>query len=468
MNKAAIIRALSEYDMDVVVLVPDQDISDIMVGIKAMHKCYAHMYDKIAAYFDESQGVEELCFDLWKFCKENLEYQEQTTDEQWVSMPGTILSRGFCDCKEYALFIAGVLDAKRRKGLEVDWMFRFVPSKMLGMNIGHVFVVANPGNIWVDPVLGNFDQHYPYFVKKDEVVSTASKIAGLQLDQYGRMAIGSAEDDLLASVKNYSDGVDNAIKTSFQTNTLNSISTSVLQSASSSVPGLTQALSFVKAGQVILNNTFGVGSFAARLFSDFSTGNVLTAPIAVIKTLLNPGARTFNSDQYAAAQMYQYNVLGKSNITNQNQISDGDVPVALKWFIDRLGVFISGRQHINALIESPQKYVSYYGVNGDTTTDMSRVGPASAVAQQYFYQTGSQPAGLWAGTVGVYDEALVALANQLGESVEQVDNQVASGQLADPRASANPMSIQNPIVWVAAFALVGILITSKPKTRGKK
>src|ERR1700761_4890028 len=83
---------------------------------------------------------------------------------------------------------------------------------------------------------------------------------------------------------------------------------------------------------------------------------------------------------------------------------------AMKWFEDKLGVFISGREHLEALQKSAQTYMNYYGVNNYTTTDPTRVANAVAVMQRYMPQSGfDQSPGAWANTVGVFDSALVNL-----------------------------------------------------------
>lgn len=169
------------------VLVEDQDVSDIISALKVKHKQCGRMYDKIAHYF-AGDDLLQICRSLWEFCKDNLQYVEETVDEQYVSSPFTILKRGTSDCKGYALFIAGVLDALKRQGYDLKWCFRFVPSRLLSTEIGHVFVVVNPDtdNIWIDPVLSRFDAHYPNFVKRDEYVKT-NKVGRVTMGAIGRM-----------------------------------------------------------------------------------------------------------------------------------------------------------------------------------------------------------------------------------------------------------------------------------------
>lgn len=423
--------------------VDKQSVQDIMRRMKVRHAVTSADYDKIYQYF-LGGSIRTVCNRLWEFCRSEMKYVEESVKIQNLSCPYTILTGGRVDCKNYALFCGGVLDAMKRAGKSLDWCYRFACYEfdLFNMDPGHVFVVVNQNtdNIWLDPVLGEFDYHLFYWKKSDQRVSTEGKaVAGIA-------KIGSAESDLLASVKEYADGINGAIITANKNGALNQIALGVLNSASAAVPGLSQVMSLIHSGQVLLNNTFGPGSIEARLFSDLG-GNIFTILPNVINDIFN--GRTYNTDQYWAAVYYQNKVLGRGNITNINQVSDADVIPALKWFIDRLGVFISGREHIIALTQSPQAYVSYYKVNADTTTDMSRVTAAYNVARNW--DLNGAP-GSWANTIGVYDPLLVALAKASGLSVEQVA--AANNYKNVYSSAANPGQSTSTLAWVAVAALI--------------
>jgi hypothetical protein len=466
------IKALAGTQENPVLLVDDQNVKDIMKGLKAKHKQCTADYDRIVKYFPQDD-IEELSYALWSFLRENLKYFEEPVSLQEVRSPITILKDGYSDCKCYALFIAGILDAKKRQGWDIDWVFRFTPTIFYKTSIGHVFVVVNPDtdDIWIDPVLSSFDEHNFYLIKVDEEVNT---IAGLQVAGMGAFSalpirgrkreialgmIGNAENDLLAAIKQYSDGLDNAITVSQKTGTINTITQGVLLTASLIIPGVGAALAALKLVGALADDLLPVGSKAAILINDF-TSNPLTAPVTIVESLFN--GRTYNTDQYYGAMYYQFYVLGK-NTTNINQVADKDVMPAMKWFIDRANVFISGQEHIRALGKSATAYTAYFGVNGDTTTDMGRVNPAVAMAQQYWIFNGVK--GSWANTVGVFDPALVAIATSLNESPEEVSNQVETGQITLPGTGFNLQSIfANPLTWVVAGAIAtAFLFTGKPK-----
>jgi hypothetical protein len=150
-------------------IVEDQDAFDIIKQIKIKHKSCAADYDKIAADF-EGGTVYDIAERLFNFCKANLKYHRETINKQYVSSPQTMLMRGYCDCKGYALFIGGVLDALNRKGFDIKWAYRFASDDIFNEIPGHVFIVVNDKGreIWIDPVLSEFNQDYffPYHVDK--------------------------------------------------------------------------------------------------------------------------------------------------------------------------------------------------------------------------------------------------------------------------------------------------------------
>jgi hypothetical protein len=87
--------------------------------------------------------------------------------------PAAILSLGKNDCKNYALFIVGVLDSLKRKGLIDNKIFyRFASYKLLDEIPHHVFavIVDNNGNeFFIDPVLSTFNERKTYYHKIDKL-----------------------------------------------------------------------------------------------------------------------------------------------------------------------------------------------------------------------------------------------------------------------------------------------------------
>lgn len=420
MSKATLISALEGTKPVPYVVVDKQSISDIIGSILAKHQACTGDYDKIAAYFDKGD-LYTVCENIWVFCKKNLPYTEEDEEKQYTSCPYSILTAKSIDCKNYALFIAGVLDALKRRGRRFDWKFRFASYELLEPRPGHVFVVVNENtdNIWIDPVLDSFNSHLFYWYKRDRrpTVTAIAKVAGLP-------RVGNAAgDQLQQQLIEYADGVTGAYQQTIKTGTLSTITQGVLQTASKAVPVVAAALAVLKTVQPVLNNAFGVGSAAARVYSDITSLNF----VGLFNDVFN--GRTYQYQIYWLAAMYQYYVLGKSNITDQDKMTDADVWPAVKWFIDRTGVYISGTQTIAALVKGSSAYIALSKVNSGITTDPARVAAAVQVAQTYWSGVPIDPgstgnfipgkAGSWANTIGVFDLGIAQVAQQYGLTAEQ-------------------------------------------------
>lgn len=443
MDKQRLIGDLQGTQRPLRLVVDKQSATDIINTIVAKHKDCAADYDRIAHYF-EGGDVWDVCYRLWKFCKKNFNYVIEDGKAQFASSPIAMLTGGDVDCKNYALFIGGVLDALRRRGYDITFQYRFVAYDLVDVerpwkrpDPGHVFIVANPAtdDIWVDPVLDEFNQRTFYWYRITRTPRTGT------VGCIGRVpqAMGTvvAENQLLSEVRDYQQGLIGANQLTLQTNTFNKVTAGIIKgvavaAANAVFPGAGAAVLLVGAGWQALADVFPPGSAAARLLSDWANFNVVG--------LWNDiWGRTYNTDQYWGAVFYKFYVLGQ-NVTDQNQVSDGDVLPALKWFIDRTGVFISGREHIIALTKSPTTYMNYYGVNSDTTTDSTLVQAAYGVASQYWPQPGNfDPSlmGAWKNTIGVYDRGLIQLATQYGLTPEQYARQTGSADAIAQQAIAD-------------------------------
>jgi hypothetical protein len=180
MNRQSVLRILGTVGTPTVLIKDRQSTPDIIRQMMVKHRSCAQQYDKIAYLFAEPD-IYNICRRLWNFCKENLQYYEEPVSDQYVSSPGTMLSRGYSDCKGYALIIAGVLDALKRDGYPIVWKFRFASYDLFNSSPGHVFVVVNDaGNeIWVDPVLDSFNEKRGYAYSNDRRPMNANKISGI-------------------------------------------------------------------------------------------------------------------------------------------------------------------------------------------------------------------------------------------------------------------------------------------------
>lgn len=159
----------------------EQTVSDIIKEVLSAHEVFAEDYDGIADFF-YADDTEQMCRNLFDFCKDNISYEIETKDDQTTRSPAAILELGNGDCKHYAGFIGGILDALKRKGDKIDWFYRFASYDLLDTEPGHVFIVVKNGKdeIWIDPVLSEFDERLmPQYIT-DKKVKMLSRLSGFQ------------------------------------------------------------------------------------------------------------------------------------------------------------------------------------------------------------------------------------------------------------------------------------------------
>lgn len=151
-----VLSRLPEYRDEWKLINPHQYVPDIIEEIVAAHELYGCYYDQFCGLF-YTNDARTLCDSLYRFCKHNIAYREESVERQTSALPSGILHRGYGDCKHYALFNAGVIDALNRVyGCSFDWCFMFA-----GYNGAdepyHVFVqVTDHGKeIWLDPTPGS-------------------------------------------------------------------------------------------------------------------------------------------------------------------------------------------------------------------------------------------------------------------------------------------------------------------------
>ncbi|NDA63442.1 MAG: hypothetical protein EBX50_15590 [Chitinophagia bacterium] len=204
MNVVAILGRLTPYRGNVITANNRQGTYDIIDEIAKCHREYAGEYDKIADYFSGSTPA-ETAKKLWTFLKKNVKYSIEPASRQSVKSPAAILASGIYsktgnDCKHYSLFSGGVLDALRRKGQNIDFVYRFVNYRILETDPQHVFVVlkSRGREFWIDPVLNSFNERKPYINGIDKKIKSGMpvyKISGVDdeiEENYGMPTIGRA------------------------------------------------------------------------------------------------------------------------------------------------------------------------------------------------------------------------------------------------------------------------------------
>jgi hypothetical protein len=203
MNITAMLGRLSPYRGNVQTATNRQGTNDIIKEIEKCHNEYAGEYDKIADQFSKGDAAETAAT-LWRFLKKNVKYSVEPADRQSVKSPAAILASGKYksgnDCKHYALFTGGVLDALRRRGKDIDFVYRFVNYRLLESDPQHVFIVVKykGREIWIDPVLQRFNEKKPYINGIDKKIKSGKmpvyKISGIEenddFEVYGMPTIG--------------------------------------------------------------------------------------------------------------------------------------------------------------------------------------------------------------------------------------------------------------------------------------
>lgn len=156
-------------------LTADQSTGDIIDAILEAHRRHAGDYSKISSFFNAGSR-RATARKIYNFLKNNVRYVIEPGSKQTVKSPAAILATGYGDCKHYSLFAGGVL-----QNLGIPFAYRFASYKMFDKQPQHVFVVVNPGTsneIWIDPVVGDFDYKKPYTYATDRKMALYS-ISGI-------------------------------------------------------------------------------------------------------------------------------------------------------------------------------------------------------------------------------------------------------------------------------------------------
>ena len=183
-----LLREVAPYQGNRKLLVKYQNTNDIIKALQNAHIKNAADYDKICGKFWNGKK-KALYKRLFNFCKKNIAYEIETDQNQTIKSCAAILAQKKGDCKHYASFINGVISAcNRRYNLGIDNCFRFSGYKAGATEPQHVFAVVKDGDeeIWIDPVLENFNEHKPFTFHKDKKANTMlTSLSGLP--EYGEI-----------------------------------------------------------------------------------------------------------------------------------------------------------------------------------------------------------------------------------------------------------------------------------------
>lgn len=171
MQRNILLGRLKSFGGNSKMITKDQQVPDIISAMLSAHKIYENEYDKISQDFYNVDGI-QTAKKIFGFLKKNVKYKIESDKQQRIMSPSAILSLQNNDCKNYALFIMGVLDSLKRKGLINNKIYyRFASYKLLDEIPHHVFAVIQDkqGNeFFIDPVLSTFNERKTYYHKIDK------------------------------------------------------------------------------------------------------------------------------------------------------------------------------------------------------------------------------------------------------------------------------------------------------------
>jgi hypothetical protein len=115
----------------------------------------------------------ETCNNVWRFIKNNIQYEADGVDEQKIKLPARLLSDGVGDCKSMALFAASVLSHYAPVGFRYT-SYRDNPTPT------HVYCIVDSGRYIVDAVwrYENSEKKYRTKIDHQMKISTLSGLNG--------------------------------------------------------------------------------------------------------------------------------------------------------------------------------------------------------------------------------------------------------------------------------------------------
>lgn len=365
-NPAKLLDALPPFQFDRDIKVKKQTTDNIIVQVLNSHRQHEKDYDLIADYFEGGNSPKK----LFDFCKRWLIYSEEQGSDQTTRSPAGILTLAEysgVDCKHYANFIAGVLDALNRKGHNVNWCYRFVSYKTKGKDkkeSDHVYVVDLDNDVWIDPAPLR-DQDGSYYERS---FNDRYAIPVFYMD--------IKMDDMLSHLS----GVHYYINEDNPQGQQPGGCMGALELQYLFDPVVTQSVATVNTVQ----NTAG------QLASDMLTGGlqgflmgIFNSVTAALTNLIK--GRTYTTGGYQLAEIFMRNILGMSEIQNNRQVPDEYVPIAEQFFTTALGLEIGSGDHLNELVKSADAYYAWMPPEVDKATPREVAERASRILKLMNY-----------------------------------------------------------------------------------
>lgn len=214
------------------IITNDQSANDIISAMLTAHTKYQKDYDLIADQF-YAQSAKSTAKKLFDFLKHNIHYKVESVNNQRIMSPGAIISLAQNDCKNFALFIIGVLHSLKRRGvINNKILYRFVSYNMLDPTPHHTYAVMidrDGREINIDPVLSSFNEKKLFYNKIDKMplyaisgvsgigAKTAKAPKGVKRPIVARVALAPARGSFLLLVGLNFMGLATKLSSAFQT-----------------------------------------------------------------------------------------------------------------------------------------------------------------------------------------------------------------------------------------------------------
>jgi hypothetical protein len=325
---------LPSFKGDEDIISQHQTEKGIVREVLAAHKRYAWQYDLIAGLYTTYDEY-SLCKELYDFCRKYLPYIAESKEYQSTrSLAGIMATRKTLksDCKHYSGFIGGVLDAVGRiNGYGIDWNYRFAGYEN-DNDMNHVYIVcvlSTGQEIWLDPapIFNSFTQSYT------------------QREFNDRMAIPSVWEDkyikpMLVTLSGPRMGDLNVAPPS------GGPSNSTLSPGAQTAAGNAQDQAALQQKEAELNAALpGAGSAVQQVLDVLPDGAIkdfltsfLANPDKALMTLIF--GRKFTIGDYKVGEIYMRNILGMTQVIDNEQVPDSYVPQAWSFWSAVMGVRI--------------------------------------------------------------------------------------------------------------------------------
>lgn len=330
-----------------VIVYGEQSVHDIIVEVINAHNRYASHYDNLISFFTGNVPRQ-----LFNFCQAYLPYREESDHYQQTKSPSAILQSGKMknDCKHYAGFVAGVLDAMNRAGLtNYDWRYMFVNYKKGSDKADHVFVIVDD-DIWIDPtpIKDRKTGRYVSRTFNDRLMIPANYRDDLKPETmlsslHGLHYYVANEDISQPTMCNMNGSYNNNNNVGFAWAAV----LPAIQTATGTAGTINSAVSTANSLADKLPDG-GLKDWVKTFMSD---------PVGAVTTIFT--GRTYTSGDYRLGEVYMRNILGMMEIQRRGQVPDGYVPQAWSFFTLALGVPIGSLDHIDQLVIGASNYKSW-------------------------------------------------------------------------------------------------------------